>query len=137
MGVVRVRQLNEHVLKTHQGGMIRLLTFAAVFPPGAMLVFMSPDIVSKGIPASDDLLAWLIASYPVAIIPALLMAAVDRALAKQPLRLAKTTAVGGLMSASVTLFLWSGHADLWSVARAFLVGASPAAVRSWLSNGAS
>ena len=62
MGVVRVRQLNEHVLKTHQGGMIRLLTFAAVFPPGAMLVFMSPDIVSKGIPASDDLLAWLIAS---------------------------------------------------------------------------
>jgi hypothetical protein len=137
MGVVRVRQLNEHVLKTHQGGMIRLLTFAAVFPPGAMLVFMSPDIVSKGIPASDDLLAWLIASYPIAIIPALLMAAVDRALAKQPLRLAKTTAVGGLMSASVTLFLWSGHADLWSVAMAFLVGASPAAVRSWLSNGAS
>ena len=137
MGVVRVRQLNEHVLKTHQGGMIRLLTFAAVFPPGAMLVFMSPDIVSKGIPASDDLLAWLIASYPIAIIPALLMAAVDRALAKQPLRLAKTTAVGGLMSASVTLFLWSGHADLWSVAMAFLVGASPAAVCSWLSNGAS
>lgn len=137
MGVVRVRQLNEHVLKTHQGGMIRLLTFAAVFPPGAMLVFMSPDIVSKGIPASDDLLAWLIASYPIAIIPALLMAAVDRALAKQPLRLAKTTAVGGLMSASVALFLWSGHADLWSVAMAFLVGASPAAVRSWLSNGAS
>jgi len=137
MGVVRVRQLNEHVLKTHQGGMIRLLTFAAVFPPGAMLVFMSPDIVSKGIPASDDLLAWLIASYPIAIIPALLMAAVDRALAKQPLRLAKTTAVGGLMSASVALFLWSGHADLWSVAMAFLVGASPAAVCSWLSNGAS
>ena len=137
MGVVRVRQLNEHVLKTHQGGMIRLLTFAAVFPPGAMLVFMSPDIVSKGIPASDDLLAWLIASYPIAIIPALLMAAVDRALAKQRLRLAKTTAVGGLMSASVALFLWSGHADLWSVAMAFLVGASPAAVRSWLSNGAS
>ena len=137
MGVVRVRQLNEHVLKTHQGGMIRLLTFAAVFPPGAMLVFMSPDMVSKGIPASDDLLAWLIASYPIAIIPALLMAAVDRALAKQRLRLAKTTAVGGLMSASVALFLWSGHADLWSVAMAFLVGASPAAVRSWLSNGAS
>ena len=137
MGVVRVRQLNEHVLKTHQGGMIRLLTFAAVFPPGAMLVFMSPDMVSKGIPASDDLLAWLIASYPIAIIPALLMAAVDRALAKQPLRLAKTTAVGGLMSASVALFLWSGHADLWSVAMAFLVGASPAAVCSWLSNGAS
>ena len=137
MGVVRVRQLNEHVLKTHQGGMIRLLTFAAVFPPGAMLVFMSPDIVSKGIPASDDSLAWLIASYPIAIIPTLLMAAVDRALAKQPLRLAKTTAVGGLMSASVALFLWSGHADLWSVAMAFLVGASPAAVRSWLSNGAS
>ena len=137
MGVVRVRQLNEHVLKTHQGGMIRLLTFAAVFPPGAMLVFMSPDMVSKGIPASDDLLAWLIASYPIAIIPALLMAAVDRALAKQRLRLAKTTAVGGLMSASVALFLWSGHADLWSVAMAFLVGASPAAVCSWLSNGAS
>ena len=137
MGVVRVRQLNEHVLKTHQGGMIRLLTFAAVFPPGAMLVFMSPDMVSKGIPASDDLLAWLIASYPIAIIPALLMAAVDRALAKQPLRLAKTTAVGGLMSASVALFLWSGHADLWSVAMAFLVGASPTAVCSWLSNGAS
>ena len=137
MGVVRVRQLNEHVLKTHQGGMIRLLTFAAVFPPGAMLVFMSPDMVSKGIPPSDDSLAWLIASYPIAIIPALLMAAVDRALAKQPLRLAKTTAVGGLMSASVALFLWSGHADLWSVAMAFLVGASPAAVCSWLSNGAS
>ena len=137
MGVVRVRQLNEHVLKTHQGGMIRLLTFAAVFPPGAMLVFMSPDMVSKGIPASDDSLAWLIASYPIAIIPALLMAAVDRALAKQPLRLAKTTAVGGLMSASVALFLWSGHADLWSVAMAFLVGASPAAVCSLLSNGAS
>lgn len=127
-------QSNEHVFKTHQAAMIRVLTFAAVFPPGAMLVFMSPDMVSKGIPASDDLLAWLIASYPIAIIPALLMAAVDRALAKQPFRLAKMTAVGGLMSASVALFLWSGNAHLWPVAMAFLVGAFPAAVCSWLSN---
>jgi len=112
----------------------RLLIFAALFPPIAMLVFISPDVVTKGIPASDDLLAWLIASYPIAIIPALLMAGAGRALAKQPLRLLKTTAVGGTMSALLALFLWSGYAELWPLVMVFLVGALPTAVCSWLSD---
>jgi hypothetical protein len=114
--------------------MNRFLIFAALFPPIAMLVFESPDVVLKGIPATDDLLAWLISSYPIAMIPALLMAGVDRALAKQPLRLVKTTAVGALMSASIALFLWSGYAEASSVLMAALVGGVPAAVCSWLSN---
>jgi hypothetical protein len=114
--------------------MKRFLIFPALYPPIAMLVFISPDVVTKGIPASDDLLAWLIASYPIAIIPALLMAGVDRALAKKPLRLVKTTAAGGLMSALLALFLWSGYAELWPLIMVFLVGALPTAVCSWLSD---
>ena len=54
--------------------MKRFVIFTLLFPPLAMLVFNTPDMVSKGIPSGDDLLAWLIASYPIAIIPALLMA---------------------------------------------------------------
>ncbi|WNV08897.1 hypothetical protein [Tardiphaga sp. 709] len=114
--------------------MKRFLIFAALFPPLGMLVFNAPDVVSKGIPSSVDLLAWLIASYPIAIIPALLMAGVDRALSKKPLHVLKTTAVGGLMSASVLIFLWSGFAEFWSVVMAILLGAVPAAVCSWLSD---
>ncbi|HXO73273.1 MAG TPA: hypothetical protein VN838_30320 [Bradyrhizobium sp.] len=114
--------------------MRRILIFVALFPPIATLVFISPDVVTKGIPASDDLLAWLIASYPIAIIPALLMAGVDRALAEQPLRLLKTTAAGGLMSTLVALFLWSGYAELWPLVMVFLVGALPSAVCSWVSD---
>jgi hypothetical protein len=42
--------------------------------------------------------------------------------------------VGGLMSASVLIFLWSGFAEFWSVVMAILLGAVPAAVCSWLSD---
>ncbi|WP_441242535.1 hypothetical protein [Tardiphaga sp. 768_D3_N2_1] len=114
--------------------MKRFLIFAALFPPLGMLVFNAPDEVSKGIPSSEDLLAWLIASYPIAIVPALLMAGIDRALSKQTFHLLKTTAVGGLVSASVLLFLWSGLAPFWSGVMAVLLGALPAAVCSWLSD---
>jgi hypothetical protein len=112
----------------------RFLIFLALYPPIAMLVFQSPDAVTKGIPASDDLLAWLIASYPIAIIPALLMSWVDQALSKQPLHVFKTTAVGGLTSFLVLVFLWSGFAEFWSDVMAILLGAVPAAVCSWLSD---
>jgi hypothetical protein len=68
--------------------MKRFLIFAALFPPLGMLVFNAPDEVSKGIPSSEDLLAWLIASYPIAIVPALLMAgSAARHLARVILRL--------------------------------------------------
>ena len=113
--------------------MKRFITFTLLFPPIAMLVFISPDVVSKGIPSGEDLLAWLIASYPIAIIPAWLMAGVDRTLSKKPLRLLKTTAMGGLMSASVLLFLGNGFAEFWPVVMVVLLGAVPAAVCSWLS----
>jgi hypothetical protein len=114
--------------------MTRFLIFAALFPPIGMLVFNAPDVVTKGIPASDDLLAWLIASYPIAIIPALLMAGVDQALSKKPLHVLKTTAAGGLASLLVLVFLWSGLAEFWSDVMAILLGAVPAAVCSWLSD---
>lgn len=114
--------------------MKRFLVFAAVFPPIAMLVFMSPDMVTKGIPARDDLLAWLIASYPIAIVPALIAAGIDQALATQGLRLLKTTAAGGVMCTLIALFLSSGYTELWPAVMVFLVGALPTAVCSWLAD---
>ena len=117
--------------------MKRFLIFAALFPPIGMLVFQSPDMVSKSIPASEEWLAWLIASYPIAIVPALLMAWVDQALSKRPLHVLKTTAVGGLVSLAVLVFLGGGFAEFWSLVMAVLLGAVPTAVCSWLSSRAS
>lgn len=112
--------------------MKRFLIFAALFPPIAMLVFQSPDVVSKGIPPSEDWLAWVIASYPIAIIPALLMAWVDQKFSTQPLHHIKTIAAGGFMSAAVLVFL-GGIPGFSPMAMAVLLGAFPAAVCSLLS----
>ena len=76
--------------------MKRFIIFALLFPPLGMFVFQAPEVVSKGIPPSEEWLAWVIASYPIAIIPALLMAWIDQKLSTQPLHLLKTTASGGL-----------------------------------------
>ncbi|MGM4891282.1 hypothetical protein [Tardiphaga sp. 839_C3_N1_4] len=113
--------------------MNRFIIFALLFPPIGMLVFQSPDLVSKGIPASEEWLAWVISSYPIAIVPALLMAWVDQVLSKQPLHPLKTTAVGGLASLLVLVFL-GGLSAFWSSVMAILLGAVPAAVCSWLSD---
>lgn len=113
--------------------MNRFIIFALLFPPIGMLVFQSPDMVSKGIPASEEWVAWVIASYPIAIVPALLMAWVDRVLSRQPFQVLKTTAVGGLASLLILAFL-GGLSAFWPSVMVFLLGAVPAAVCSWLSN---
>ena len=113
--------------------MKRFPIFATLFSPIGMLVFQSPDLVSKGIPASEEWLAWVISSYPIAIIPALLIAWVDQVLSKQPLHVFKTTAVGGLASLLVLVFL-GGLSAFWPSVMAILLGAVPAAVCSWLSD---
>ncbi|WP_441255895.1 hypothetical protein [Tardiphaga sp. 285_C5_N1_2] len=132
-GSREVRRFEHKPLQGRPTPMNRFIIFALLFPPIGMLVFQSPDLVSKGIPASEEWLAWVISSYPIAIVPALLMAWVDQVLSKQPLHPLKTTAVGGLASLLVLVFL-GGLSAFWSSVMAILLGAVPAAVCSWLSD---
>lgn len=75
----------------------------------------------------------MISSYPIAMVPSLLMAWADKALSRQSFHVLKTTAVGGLASLLVFAFL-GGLSAFWPTVMAFLLGAVPAAVCSWLSN---
>jgi hypothetical protein len=108
--------------------MKRFLVFAALFPPLALVVFNAPDVVMhRDFKLLDFTTLGL--SYAIAIIPALILAAVD----SKWRSLQGTTIAGALMSGSIAFFLWDGFRELFPALMAFLLGGVPAAVCSWLS----
>lgn len=109
--------------------MKRFLVFAILFPPLATVIFNAPDMIMRHDFRSLDL-ATLVIAYTLALVPALIIAAVDSKLRS----VVGTTIAGALMTTSIALFLWSGYAEASSVLMAALVGGAPAAVCSWLAN---
>src|SRR5262245_7953422 len=110
--------------------MKRMLIFTALFPPLALAVFTAPDDFK-------NFLDWLAPAYPIAIIPAWLMAGMDWKLSAKPtyLRIVGTTLAGALMTASVAFFMGDGPpGEFFPALMVALVGAVPAAVCSWLSS---
>jgi hypothetical protein len=110
--------------------MKRFAIFTLLFPPLALAVFTAPD-------GFKNFLDWLVVAYPIAIIPAWLMAGMDWKLSAKPtyLRIVGTTLAGALITGSVAFFLWDGPPwEFFPVLMATLVGAVPAAVCSWLSS---
>lgn len=108
--------------------MKRFLIFGALFPPLALVMFNAPDVIMRHDFGLLDLVTLGIA-YTIALIPALLVAAVDRRFQS----LGWTTLAGALMSGSIACFLWDGFRELFPALMAVLVGGVPAAVCSWLS----
>ena len=80
--------------------MKRFLIFGALFPPLALVIFNAPDVVMRHDFKLLDLVT-LGMAYTIAIIPALLVAAIDRKFH----RLEATTIAGALMSGSLAFFL--------------------------------
>lgn len=108
--------------------MKRFLIFGSVFPPLALVMFNAPDVIVRQDFKLLDLVT-LGMAYTIALIPALLVAAVDRKWRS----IGVTTLTGALMSGSIACFLWDGFTELFPALMAFLVGGVPAAVCSWLS----
>ena len=108
--------------------MKRFLIFPALFPPLALVVFTAPD-------GFKNLLDWMVASYAIAVIPALLLAWVDWMLSAKPLRVMGTAVTAALPAVLIMLFMWGGSNDLWPILMVGLVGGLPTAVCSWLSDG--
>jgi hypothetical protein len=109
--------------------MKRVFIFMLLFPPLALAVFTAPD-------GFKNLLSWLVYAYPLAMIPALLMAGIDWKLSAKPthLRIVRTTLAGALITGSVTFFLAGGFSEFFPALMTMLVGAVPAGVCSWLSS---
>ncbi len=109
--------------------MKRFLIFGALFPPLALVMFNAPDVIMRHDFRLLDLVT-LGMAYTIALIPALLVAAVDRKWNS----IAVTAIAGALMSGSLACFLWDGFRELFPALMALLVGGVPAAVSSWLSD---
>jgi hypothetical protein len=109
--------------------MKRFLIFGALFPPLALVIFNAPDIISRHDFKMLDFVYFGMA-YTFGIIPALLLAGVDRKWHS----LARTTIAGALMSGSIAFFLWDGFRELFPTLMVLLLGGGPAAVCSWLSD---
>ena len=109
--------------------MKRFLIFAALFPPLALVIFNAPDIVTRHDLKMLDFVYFGMA-YTLGIIPALLLAGIDRKFRS----LAWTTIAGALMSGSIAFFLWDGFRELFPAMMVLLLGGGPAAVCSWLSD---
>ena len=106
--------------------MKRVLIFTVFFPLVALVVFLLPGTLGK--PLSLNLmLETLDIAYVAALVPALLCALVDWALAEMVIRLVGTTLVGVVIAESMGYFLWGGVAGLTSLLMAGLVGGLPAA----------
>lgn len=109
--------------------MKRFLIFPALFPPLALVIFNAPDVIMRHDFQLLDLTT-LGMAYTIAIIPALILAVVDRKFRS----LEGTTIAGALMTGSIALFLWGGFRELFPALMAMLLGGGPAAVCSWLSD---
>lgn len=113
--------------------MKRVLVFTALFPPLVLSVYIASDqLWREGFPG-PGFLGWLLGiAYVLALIPAWLTAAIDRALSRQPLyvRLIATMSAAAILAELVARYMGQPNFDV-PVAMA---GAIPAAVCSWLSD---
>ncbi|MBN8987587.1 MAG: hypothetical protein J0H42_05055 [Rhizobiales bacterium] len=117
------------------GHMKRLLIFAVLFPPLALVVFNAPDMITRHDFRLMDSSSFQMV-YAIAVIPALLLAWVDWALSAKPtrLRVMGTAGTAALAAVLIVRFLSGGSDELWPVLMVGLVGGVPAAVCSWLSD---
>lgn len=111
--------------------MKRFLIFAALFPPLALVVFNAPDAITRydfKLMSSSS----LVMAYAIAVVPALLLAWVDWALAAKPARLraAGTAATAALAAILIMLVMWGGADELWPLLMVGLVGGVPAGLCS-------
>ena len=114
--------------------MKRLLIFTALFPPLALLIYISPDVISRReFPPMRLMFAILGFAYLFALIPAWLTAAVDWSLSSKPfyLRLFATMVAGAAIAELTAQYLSHDMRDALLIVG--LMGAIPAAVCSWLS----
>ena len=114
--------------------MKRFLIFTVLFPPLALIVFIASDPIWRREFPEMGLLVWMLGyAYLIVIIPALLTAAVDWALSAKPVYL---RLVATMIAAAILAELTARYLGQRGEIRTFgLIGAIPAAVCSWLSNG--
>lgn len=106
--------------------MIRFLIFTVLFPPLALVVFNTPDMIAGRFRLMDlDALQY---AYIIAVIPAWLVAAVDR----WQNNLWATAAAAGALCYAAAFFIGFPFAEPFSILMVGLVGAAPAIVCSWL-----
>jgi hypothetical protein len=107
--------------------MKRFLIFAVLFPPLALVIFNAPDVILHHDFNLLDLLT-LSLVYTIAVIPALILAWVDRSF-----HTLGTTVAGAAMAYLAALSIGFPFLDYGATLMVGLVGAIPAAVCSWLS----
>ncbi|GGI25391.1 hypothetical protein [Bradyrhizobium guangdongense] len=107
--------------------MKRLLIFTILFPPLALVVFNTPDMVAGRFGLMD--MNALQSAYIIAVIPSWLVAAIDW----WQTRLWATTVAGAALCYVAAFSIGFPFSDAFSVLMVGLVGAVPAAVCSWLS----
>ncbi len=114
--------------------MKRIPIFSALFPPLALLFYVSPLLISEGVPKVDFLLTLVGLAYMFALVPALVVAGADWTLSAKPfyLRLIPTMAVAAVLAHAIAWY-FGDPMDLREIIFVAATGAIPAAVCSWLS----
>jgi hypothetical protein len=109
-------------------GMKRFLVFAVFFPPLALVIFNAPDVIMhRDFKLLDS--GTLIAAYTLMIIPALILAWVDRAFHRLG-----TVIAGAAIAYLGVLIIGFPFSDRFAALMIGLIGAVPTAVCSWLSD---
>ena len=113
--------------------MKRSLIFPILFPPLALLVYVTPLVITEGIPKLSFIFFLLGSAYSLALVPALVAASADLTFKAKPFRIAVTTVVGAKMA---YLVAWLIGDRMYSpeIISVILTGAIPAAVCSWLTS---
>ena len=112
--------------------MKRLLIFSALFPPLALLFYVTPLLLTEGVPKLEFLIQLLGLAYMFAIVPAWVVAGTDWLLSARRFHVVATMVVATAMAHLVARYIADpmGPREVIYVA---LTGAIPAAVCSWLS----
>ena len=108
--------------------MKRFLVFTVLFPPLALVIFNTPDVIMRHDFKLLDLVTLSLA-YTFTIVPALILAWVDQAFHSLG-----TTIAGAAIAYLAALSIGFPFLDYKATLMIGLVGAIPAAVCSWLSD---
>jgi hypothetical protein len=109
--------------------MKRFLIFTVLIPPLALVIFNAPDVIMRHDFRLLDLVTFGLA-YTIAVIPALILAGVDRAFHS----LGGTTIAGTAIAYLAAFIIGFPFLDNRATLMIGLIGAIPAAVCSWLSS---
>jgi hypothetical protein len=109
--------------------MKRFLIFTVLFPPLALVIFNAPDVIMHHDFRLLDLVTFGLA-YTVTVIPAWLLAAVDRKFRS----LEVTTIAGAATAYLAALSIGFPFLDYRATLMIGLIGAIPAAVCPWVSD---